>query len=62
MIANYLNDREVPTRHGDLWTYSTISQIITNPTLDRVFEEDGAGRSKASKTERLKSVSNAKRI
>lgn len=31
MIANYLNDREVPTRHGDLWTYSTISQIITNP-------------------------------
>lgn len=31
MIANDLNDREVPTRHGDLWTYSTISQIITNP-------------------------------
>ena len=31
VIANYLNDREVPTRHGDLWTYSTISQIITNP-------------------------------
>lgn len=30
-IANYLNDQNVPTRHGDLWTYSTISNIITNP-------------------------------
>ena len=30
-IANYLNDHDVPTRHGDLWNYSTISQIITNP-------------------------------
>ena len=31
IIANYLNDLGVPTRHGDLWTYSTISNIITNP-------------------------------
>lgn len=31
IIANYLNDHNVPTRHGDLWTYSTISQIIVNP-------------------------------
>ena len=31
IIANYLNDHDIPTRHGDLWTYSTISQIITNP-------------------------------
>lgn len=31
IIANYLNDNRVPTRHGDLWTYSTISNIITNP-------------------------------
>ena len=31
VIANYLNDRGVPTRHGDLWTYSTITNIITNP-------------------------------
>jgi len=31
IIANYLNDNNVPTRHGDLWTYSTISNIITNP-------------------------------
>ncbi len=31
VIANYLNDNGVPTRHGDLWTYSTITNIITNP-------------------------------
>ena len=31
IIANYLNDLRVPTRHGDLWTYSTIANIITNP-------------------------------
>ena len=31
MIANYLNDHNIPTRHGDLWTYSTITNIITNP-------------------------------
>lgn len=31
IIANYLNDRQVPTRHGGLWTYSTISNIIENP-------------------------------
>ena len=31
IIANYLNDHAVPTRHGELWTYSTISQIIANP-------------------------------
>ena len=31
IIANYLNDNNIPTRHGDLWTYSTISNIITNP-------------------------------
>lgn len=30
-IANHLNDRKVPTRHGDLWTYSTIANILTNP-------------------------------
>lgn len=31
MIANYLNDNGVSTRHGGLWTYSTITNIITNP-------------------------------
>lgn len=30
-IANYLNDHQIPTRHGDLWTYSTITNMITNP-------------------------------
>lgn len=30
-IANYLNDEKIPTRHGDLWTYSTITNIVTNP-------------------------------
>lgn len=30
-IANTLNDMRVPTRHGGLWEYSTISQILTNP-------------------------------
>lgn len=30
-IANYLNDNKIPTRHGDLWTYSTVSNIVTNP-------------------------------
>ena len=31
LIANYLNERQVPTRHGDYWTYTTISNIIGNP-------------------------------
>lgn len=31
IIANYLNDHTVPTRHGGPWTYSTITNIITNP-------------------------------
>ena len=31
IIANYLNDHQIPTRHGGLWTYSTIINIITNP-------------------------------
>ena len=31
IIANYLNDHSIPTRHGDLWTYSTITNIVTNP-------------------------------
>ena len=31
VIANDLNDHKIPTRHGDLWSYSTISNILTNP-------------------------------
>ena len=30
-IANALNDRHIPTRHGELWTYSTVGQILANP-------------------------------
>lgn len=30
-IANELNDRGIPTRHGELWTYSTIANIVSNP-------------------------------
>lgn len=30
-IANALNDRRIPTRHGDPWTYSTVAQILSNP-------------------------------
>ncbi len=30
-IANYLNDLAVPTRHGEQWNYSTISNMLTNP-------------------------------
>ena len=31
LIANYLNDHHIPTRHGDLWSYATITNILTNP-------------------------------
>lgn len=31
IIANTLNDQHIPTRHGDLWTYSTVANILTNP-------------------------------
>ena len=30
-IANALNDSRVPTRHGELWTYSTVASILNNP-------------------------------
>ena len=31
VISNRLNDLHIPTRHGDLWTYSTITNMLTNP-------------------------------
>lgn len=31
VIANYLNDNGIPTRHGELWTYSTVANILINP-------------------------------
>lgn len=30
-IANSLNDLGIPTRHGSLWSYSTVGQILANP-------------------------------
>lgn len=31
IIANYLNDEKIPTRKGDLWSYSSISNMLRNP-------------------------------
>ncbi len=30
-IANFLNSASIPTRHGEPWTYATISNILANP-------------------------------
>lgn len=50
VIANYLNDHDIPTRHGDLWTYSTISNIITNPVY--------MGKIKRGWSKQIKSIEN----
>ena len=50
VIANYLNDREVPTRHGGLWSYATISNIITNPVY--------MGKIRRGWSQQVKSVEN----
>lgn len=50
VIANALNDMRIPTRHGDLWTYSTISQIVTNPVY--------AGKIRRGWSQQIKSVEN----
>lgn len=47
-IANALNDASIPTRHGDLWTYATISNILTNPVY--------MGKIKRGYCKQLKSV------
>ena len=31
MIANELNDRKIPTRHGGKWDASTVGNILVNP-------------------------------
>ena len=49
-IANALNDMRIPTRHGDLWTYSTISQMVTNPVY--------AGKIRRGWSQQIKSVEN----
>lgn len=50
IIANYLNDHKIPTRHGGLWTYSTVSQIITNPVY--------MGKIRRGWSQQVKSVEN----
>lgn len=52
MIANTLNDMHIPTRHGDLWTYSTISQILSNPVY--------MGKIRRGWSKQIKSVENGK--
>jgi len=49
-IANALNDQRVPTRHGDLWTYSTITNILTNPVY--------MGKIRRGWSKQIKSVEN----
>ncbi len=49
-IANVLNDGGIPTRHGEAWTYATISNILTNPVY--------MGKIKRGYCKQLKSVEN----
>ena len=49
-IANILNDASIATRHGDLWTYATISNILTNPVY--------IGKIRRGYCRQLKSVEN----
>ncbi|MDD3411732.1 MAG: recombinase family protein [Eubacteriales bacterium] len=50
LIANVLNDQRIPSRHGDLWTYSTIAQILTNPVY--------TGKIRRGWSKQIKSVEN----
>lgn len=49
-IANILNDASIATRHGDLWTYATISNILANPVY--------TGKIKRGYCRQLRSVEN----
>ncbi len=51
LIANALNDQRIPSRHGDLWTYSTIAQILTNPVY--------TGKIRRGWSKQIKSVENS---
>lgn len=53
-IANYLNDERIPTRHGDLWSYSTVSNILTNPVY--------TGKIRRGWSRQVKSMENGKVI
>ena len=62
VIANYLNDHGVPTRHGDLWTYATISNIITNPIYMGKIRRGWSKQIKSLENGVSKSTSSATRI
>ena len=49
-IANALNDASIPTRHGEPWTYATISNMLVNPVY--------MGKIKRGYCRQLKSVEN----
>ena len=49
-IANVLNDVSIPTRHGEPWTYATISNMLVNPVY--------MGKIKRGYCRQLKSVEN----
>lgn len=53
IIANYLNDNNVLTRHRDLWTYCAISNIITNPIYMGKIRRGGVSKLKPLKMVRL---------
>lgn len=50
VIANALNDMRIPTRHGDLWTYSTVANILVNPIY--------TGKIRRGWKEQIKSIEN----
>ena len=49
-IANALNDASIPTRHGQPWTYATISNMLANPVY--------MGKIKRGYCRQIKSVEN----
>lgn len=55
IISNALNDRGIPTRHGSLWTYSTIAAIIRNPVYMGKIKRDYCKTTKVMENGRVKS-------
>ena len=50
LICNFLNDNNVPTRHGDIWHPATIQNMITNPVY--------MGKIRRGWSKQLKSIEN----
>ena len=60
LICNYLNDNDVPTRHGDIWNPATIKNMITNHVYMGKMIQDclvSAGILKGDKAQYVRSVS-----